>query len=100
MLTIKDVIQAISEVEHPAIAFSLIKLGIVKDIELLGNTVILTFVFPFPGIPIADKLISSISKPIEAMGLKLEYIIRTMKEDEKTFFLKLEKEAWKGLSGE
>lgn len=97
MLTTNDIIKSISEVEHPAIHYSLIKLGIIKDIELEDDTVILTFVFPFPGIPIANKLISSISEPIEAMGLQLKYIVRTMKEDEKATFLKLEKEAWKGL---
>lgn len=97
MQTIENVISTISEVEHPAINYSLTKLGIVKDIELAEDTVILTFVFPFHGIPIADRLISSISEPIEAMGLKLEYIVRIMNEEEKATFLQLEGEAWKGL---
>ena len=97
MQTIENVNNAISIVEHPAISYSLVRLGIIKDIELVENTVILTFVFPFPGIPIADQLISSIQKPIEAMGLKLEYIVRIMKEVEKATFLQLESEAWKGL---
>lgn len=97
MQTIENVLSVLSEVEHPAISYSLIKLGIVKDIELSEDTVILTFVFPFPGIPIADQLISSIQKPIEAMGLKLEYIVRIMNEEEKATFLQLEGEAWKGM---
>ncbi len=97
MQTIENVINEISKVEHPAISYSLTKLGIVKDIELTEDTVILTFVFPFPGIPIADRLISSISEPIEAMDLKLEYIVRIMNEKEKATFLQLEGEAWKGL---
>ncbi len=97
MLTIENIINAISEVQHPAINYSLVKLGIVKDIELSENTVILTFVFPFPDIPIEEQLISSIQKPIEAMGLKLEYIVRIMNENEKATFLQLEGEAWKGL---
>lgn len=97
MQTIENVLSVLSEVEHPAISYSLIKLGIVKDIELSEDTVILTFVFPFPDIPIADQLISSIQKPIEAMGLKLEYIVRIMNEEEKATFLQLEGEAWKGM---
>jgi ATP-binding protein involved in chromosome partitioning len=97
MPTIENVLSAISKVQHPAINYSLLKLGIVKDVELIEDSVIVTFVFPFPGIPIADRLISSISEPIEAMGLKLEYIVRIMKEEEKAIFLQLEKEAWKGL---
>ena len=97
MQTLENVISELSKVEHPAISYSLIKLGIVKDIELNDDTVILTFAFPFPGIPIADKLISSITEPIEAMGLKPEYIVKIMNEEEKATFLQLEGEAWKGL---
>ncbi len=97
MQTIENVINEISKVEHPAINYSLTKLGIVKDIELVDDSVILTFVFPFPGIPIADRLISSVTEPVEAMGLKVEYIVRIMNEEEKATFLQLESEAWKGL---
>ena len=97
MQTIENVLSVLAEVEHPAISYSLIKLGIVKDIELEGDSVILTFTFPFPGIPIADRLISSIEEPVKTMGLKLEYIIKTMNEEEKATFLQLEGEAWKGL---
>jgi len=97
MQTIENVLSVLSEVEHPAISYSLIKLGIVKDIELEGDSVILTFAFPFPGIPIADRLISSIEEPVKAMGLKLEYIVKVMNEEEKATFLQLEGEAWKGL---
>ena len=97
MQTLENVITELLKVQHPAINYSLIKLGIVKDIELNDDTVILTFAFPFPGIPIADRLISSISEPIEAMGLKVEYIVKIMNEEEKATFLQLEGEAWKGL---
>jgi len=97
MQTLENVITEISKVQHPAINYSLTKLGIVKDIELNDDTVILTFVFPFPGIPIADRLISSITEPVEAMDLKLEYIVRIMTEEEKATFLQLKGEAWKGL---
>ena len=53
--------------------------------------------FPFPDIPIADALIQSVNQVIEEMGFKMEYIVRVMKEEEKIAFLKMEKEAWKGL---
>ena len=97
MQTIVNVITEISKVMHPAINYSLVKLGIVKDVDLNDDTVVLTFVFPFPNIPIADQLISSIEKPINDMGLKMEYIVRVMTEEEKARFLQLEAEAWKGM---
>jgi metal-sulfur cluster biosynthetic enzyme len=95
-MTQKEVIQALSRVEHPAIGYSLFYLGIVTDIELFENKVIATFVFPFPNIPIADALIDSIEHPLREWGLELEYIVRTMNNDERNRFLHLEAEAWKG----
>ena len=96
MVTKSEVENKISEVGHPAIDYSLVKLGIVSNVLLLGKKVIVDFAFPFPNIPIADKLIDSVKKPIEELGLSYEYNIRTMSEDEKSRFLQLEKEAWKG----
>ena len=93
----EKIIAALSEVQHPAISLSLIELGIVRDVEVEGDNVIMTFAFPFPNIPIANTLINSIEKPLTEMGYKLNYIVRVMKEDEKNRFLKLEQEAWKGL---
>ncbi len=97
MKTLEEAIDVISKVEHPAISYPLTKLGIVKDIELDGDTVVLSFVFPFPNIPIADQLIASIEKPINEIGLKLEYIVRVMNDNERNTFLQLEAEAWKGM---
>jgi ATP-binding protein involved in chromosome partitioning len=97
MQTKEAVIRAISEIYHPAINLTLVELGIVQDIDLWDETVIITFVFPFPNIPIAGKLIDSVQQVVEGMGLKLEYIVRIMKEHEKQAFLLKEKKAWKGL---
>lgn len=96
MKTKQDVINAISSVQHPAIAYSLLELGIVKDIELNENTVLLTFAFPFPNIPIADHLINSIYSPIQSLGFEFDYSIVIMTEEEKEKFMKMEVEAWKG----
>ena len=94
----QDVINELSKVEHPAISYSLVKLGIVTDVELNSNKVSVVFAFPFPNIPIAETLINSIAKPVESLGLEFNYIVRTMNEEEKNRFLQLEAEAWKGLN--
>jgi metal-sulfur cluster biosynthetic enzyme len=96
MITQIEVENAISNVEHPAINHSLIKLGIISNILLLGKKVIVEFAFPFPNIPIADKLIGSIEKPIKNLGLSFEHNVRTMNDQEKSKFLQMETEAWKG----
>ncbi len=97
MKTLSDVANAIKDVMHPAINYSLGDLGIVTDIELENNTVKLVFAFPFPEIPIADQLISSIVKPINDIGLEVDYSIRVMTDEERTIFLQMEQAAWKGM---
>ncbi|MCK4346772.1 MAG: hypothetical protein KAX05_15935 [Bacteroidales bacterium] len=96
MKTIKDVVGTISKIDHPAINYSLIDLGIVTDIELIENKVVLVFAFPFPNIPITNALINSISQPIQALDLDFEYSIRVMTEEEKSKFMQMEAKAWKG----
>jgi len=96
MITQKEVENIISTVGHPAINYSLVKLGMVSNILLLGKKVIVEFAFPFPNIPIADTLINSIEKPIKDLDLSFEHTVRTMDEEEKSKFLQLETEAWKG----
>ena len=96
MITQTEVENAISNVEHPAINYSLIRLGIISNILLLGKKVIVEFAFPFPNIPIADQLIGSVEKPIKNLGLSFEHNVRTMNDQEKSKFLQMETEAWKG----
>ncbi len=96
MITQTEVENAISCVEHPAINHSLVKLGIISNILLLGKKVIVEFAFPFPNIPIADKLIGSIEKPIKNLGLSFEHNVRTMNDQERSKFLQMETDAWKG----
>ena len=95
-MTQEDVLNVLSQVEHPAISYSLIKLGIVTDVKLTGDKVSLIFAWPFPNIPIANMLIRSIEQPINRLGLELEYTTRLMNDQERNMFLQLETEAWKG----
>ncbi len=95
-MTKEIVLNTLSQVDHPAISYSLIKLGIVTDVELIDDKVKVVFAFPFPNIPIAEALISSVSQPVQSLGLEFEYTIRVMTQEEKTRFLQLENEAWKG----
>jgi len=97
MMTKEDVINKISNVMHPAINYSLVKLGIVNDVKVKNNSATVFFALPFPNIPILYDLIFSISQPIMNMGLEFKYETRLMTEEEKNEFLRLEAEAWKGL---
>jgi len=90
------IIQTIESVEHPAIATSLVNLGILQDIDFEGNKVTATFVWPFANIPIKPQLINSVKEPLKNMGLEFEYEERIMDESEREHFLELEKKYWKG----
>ncbi len=96
MKTKEFAIDVINAVKHPAIDYSLVELGMIKNIEVNDDTVTLSFVFPFPDIPIADALIASIATPLKNIGFTLEHDVVTMTEEEKAKFLRMEHEAWKG----
>ena len=97
-ITKSDALKAAADVMHPAIDRSLIDLGIVKDIEVEEGDSTVTFAFPFPNIPIAEQLISSVQVPLEALGLQVESVVTTMNQEEVQAFLAMEQAAWKGLS--
>ena len=96
MKTKEEIIEVISGAEHPAINYSLYELGIVKDIEVGDNVVKLKFAFPFPNIPIADTLINSVAMPLQNISYSLDYEIVLMTDEEKSKFMRMETEAWKG----
>ncbi len=95
MKTKQDILNAISDIQHPAIAYSLVDLGIVKDIDLKDNKAKVTFAFPFPNIPIAEQLVNSIYGPIFLLGVDFEYSIVEMNEEEKAKFMQMETAGWK-----
>ena len=92
------VIRIIESIQHPAIATSLVNLGILQDIDFEGDTVKATFVWPFANIPIKEQIINSVKTSLEKEGLKLQYTQRIMDEKEKENFLHLEKKYWRGGS--
>ena len=92
-----EILELLEEVQHPAIAYSLLKLGILTDVQITEKQVDAVFAFPFPNIPIADKLINSVKITLENFNIGFNYTTRLMTEEEKQRFLKLEHEAWKGL---
>ena len=96
-MDLNQIITELGKVKHPNINYSLIKLGIIADIQSVDNSVLVIFAFPFPNIPRADDLIQSVKHPVRSLGFGFTYKIRTMNEVEKTRFLQFEAEARNGL---
>jgi len=85
---------AVAQVRHPAIDRTLMELGILKDITVESDKVIITLAFPFPGIPIRELLVESVREPVEEMGAKVEVKTTVMTAEELQAFLAMEQEAW------
>lgn len=92
-----EAIRLLSDVKHPAIDRTLLDLGIIKYISSDEDIVYITLAFPFPEIPIADTLVELVSAPIRNAGSDVRVDMVLMTEEEKQQFLRMEKEAWKGL---
>lgn len=95
MATKEEIMQTLSSVKHPAINYSLIELGIIKDVSLEDKKAKVLIKLPFPNIPIKAMLINSIEEPILEMGLEFEYELQLMNEEEKQHFLFLETKGWR-----
>ncbi|MCD6211167.1 MAG: DUF59 domain-containing protein [Methanophagales archaeon] len=85
---------AVAQVRHPAIDRTLMELGILKDITVEDDKIIITLAFPFPGIPIRELLVESVREPVEEMGAKVEVKTTVMTAEELQAFLAMEQEAW------
>ena len=95
----EDVRQAVGQVMHPEISCTLVELGMVKDIILKDDKVMLTLVLPFLGIPtsIKDYLVNSLRQAVTRLGLQVEIRIAEMSQEERLAFLAMEQDGWKGL---
>jgi metal-sulfur cluster biosynthetic enzyme len=85
----------IANVNHPAINCSLIELGIIKNIEVKPEKVIITMAFPFPNIPIEDYLKDLVREAIEEVDAEVEIETVVMTKEALQKFLALEKEHWR-----
>ncbi len=92
----QDVRKAIAEVKHPAIDCTLVELGIVKDIKVNGDNVVMTIAFPVPNIPIRDMIVNSVREPIARLGVECQIKETIMDPTEREAFLDKEQKNWKG----
>ena len=96
----RNIIEVLEKVEHPAIAITLLDLGMLRDHEVdTDGKVSLTLVLPFPSVPsnIRDYLINSLALTTESAGGELTKVdLALMDEDELQTFLAKEQQYWRG----
>ena len=92
----QDIRKAVAVVRHPAIDSTLVDLGMISDVAVKNNKVIVTIAFPVPNVPIRGRIIDSVRKPIADLGVECEIREIIMDEQERGIFLDKEQKNWKG----
>jgi len=92
-----DVKQALSQIIHPEINYSLVDLGMIKNVICEGKKVDLTLNLPFLQVPVRELLIKNIKKTLADLdsSIQVEINIEEMNQEERSNFTKMAKEGWK-----
>lgn len=92
-----DVEPALSQIMHPEINYSLVDLGMIKNVICEGKKVDLTLKLPFLKVPVKDLLITNIKKTLADLdnSIQVEINIEEMNQEERNNFTKMAKKGWK-----
>jgi len=92
----EEIHQAVAKVRHPEIDRTLVELGMIKDIAVGDDTVILRMALPFLGIPIRDYLVHSVEEVVTKLGVEIEVKLTEMNKEERDAFMAMAQEGWIG----
>lgn len=97
MLTKEEVMRVMSKITHPEIDYSLVDLGMIKDVSMEENKMIVTMNLPFLRIPIRDELVQIVTQALtgEDETSQADVQFATMSEEERTEFMRKAHERWK-----
>ena len=98
----KDIRNALKKVMHPVVQRSLMDLGIIKQIVVKDENVMITLKFPFVGKPAEhiatrEKILNSVREQVEMLGMKVELKQAQMNREDFQSFLAMERETWNDL---
>lgn len=92
----EEIHQAVAKVRHPEIDRTLVELGMIKDIAIVNDKVILSMALPFMGIPIKDYLVHSVEEVVTKLGVDIEVKLTEMNKEERDAFMAMAQEGWIG----
>ena len=92
-----DIDQALSKIIHPEINYSLVDLGMLKNVVCNQDKVNLTLKLPFLQVPVKEPIIQSIKQALVDLdgSIQVEINIEQMSQQERDDFMKRAKEGWK-----
>jgi len=88
----------LKEIEHPEIAATLMKLGMILDAAVKNDEAVVAMALPMMGIPeaVRNALVESIRVPVEKMGLTLSVQFFEMTPEAREQFFEMSQANWKG----
>lgn len=92
----EEIRQAVAEVRHPEIDLTLMELGMIDDITISDDRVIITMALPFLGIPIKDYLVNSVHRAVAKFGMEIEVKLTEMNQEHRDIFMTMSQESWIG----
>ena len=98
VITREDIVELLSQVEHPEIAISLADLGMILDVGLTESNARVAIALPKMNIPdnIRDAIVNSISVPLSEIGLTMDPVFFEMSPEDRERFFNTARANWKG----
>ena len=86
-ITLKEILESM---KHPFIDYLLIDLGILKNIEVVGDKILVNIAWPSVDSAIKPFIISLVTGSLKKLDRKIEINESTMSDEDKKFYLELE----------
>lgn len=92
----KSVHKVLMQMMHPEINHNLVDLGMIKNVIVDNNKIVLTLKLPFMHVPIKEDLIRNIKEAITELNSNMQFEIKIaeMNQEERTKFMSMAREAW------
>lgn len=85
-ISLKEILE---EMKHPFINYSLIDLGILKNVEAAGDKILVNIAWPSADSAIKPFIISLVSGSLKKLNRKIEIKESLMNEEDRKFYMKL-----------
>ena len=86
-ISLKEILESM---KHPFMDYSLIDLGIIKNVEAAGDKILVNFAWPSADSAIKPFIISLVTGSLKKLNRKIEIDESLMNDEERKFYLELE----------
>jgi len=87
-IALKEILE--DEMKHPFMDYSLVDLGIIKNVEAAGDKILVNIAWPSEDSAIKPFIISLVTGSLKKLDRKIEIYESIMNDEDKKFYLELE----------